>query len=178
MANRKEKSSGKHLTKAYRQIGIKAVSAAVESNKQGKTSDRPQTDVGQSRQGEKSMNAFAEKTTTTARDNFQTGARAAEDVTRNAEQSVWSAFAGIRELNVKLIEMAQENTEAVFEFAHDIASAEAPSDLTDVWTAHARRQFALMTKQSKQLTEFGQKLAGHTTEPLAHNWSDAFARGT
>jgi phasin len=175
MANR-NKSSGKHLTKAYRQIGIRAVSAAMETNKQAKTSHTAQTDVGQSRQGDTSMNAFAEKTTRTARENFERDAEATEHATRNAQQSYSGALAGIRELNVKLIEMAHDNTEAVFDLAHEIASAESPSDLAEIWAEHARRQFELMTKQSKEFTELGQKLGGRAT--FGRTISEVFARGT
>ena len=178
MANR-NRSSG-HLTKAYRQIGIKAVSAAVEPSKQGKASD--QVEVDQSKQGERSMNEqstrFAERTTRAARQNLSAGARITEDATRNAEQRYSSALAGMRQLNVKLIEMAHDNTEAVFELAHEIASAEAPADLAEIWAAHARRQFELMTNQSKELTELGQKLAGRATEPFSQSINQTFARGT
>jgi hypothetical protein len=180
MSNR-NKSSG-HLTKAYRQIGIKAVSAAVESNKPGKASNRMEAEVGQTKQGESSMNEqstrFAERTTRATGENLSAGARVTEEATRNAEQSYSSALVGMRELNVKLIEMAHNNTEAVFELAYDIATAQAPSDLAEILAEHARRQFELITNQSKQLTELGQKLAGQTTRPFARTVNEAFARGT
>jgi hypothetical protein len=170
--------AGEHLTKAYREIGIKAVAAAVKSNKQKDGSD----DVDQTKQGEASMNEqsrrFAEKTTKAARENLERSASATEDATRNAEQSYSSSLAGIRELNLKLIEMAHDNTEAVFELAHEIASAQAPSDLAGIWAEHARRQFELMTKQSKELADLGQKFGGRTTEPLAHTVNEALVRGT
>lgn len=35
-----------------------------------------------------------------------------------------------------------------------------------------------MTKQSKEFTELGQKLAGRTTEPFAQTVGEVFARGT
>jgi hypothetical protein len=72
--------------------------------------------------------------------------------------------------------MAHTNSEAVFELAHEIASAHAPSDLAGIWAEHARRQFELMTKQSAELTVLRQKLAGRTTEPLARAFNEA--RGT
>jgi len=121
---------------------------------------------------------FTDKTAKAARENFEQGASAAQHATRNAEQSYSSALTGMREFNLKLIEMAHANTEAAFELAHEIASAEAPSDLAAIWAEHARRQFELMTRQSKELTELGQKLAGRTTEPFAHTINEAFARGT
>lgn len=79
---------------------------------------------------------------------------------------------------MKLIEMAHDNTEAIFELAHEIASAKAPSDLAGVWTEYARRQFERMTKQSKELTELGQKMAGRATEPLSRSINESLARGT
>ncbi len=84
----------------------------------------------------------------------------------------------MREFNIKLIEMAHANAEAVFDLAQEIVSADMPSDVPAIWTEHARRQFELMTKQSKELTELAQRLAGQTTEPLARTVNDAFARGT
>ena len=169
-------AASEHLTKGHRKIGIKAVAAAVEVNKQKGGSDEAQID----KQGEEPMNEqprrFAERTTKAAHENFERGAFATENETRNAEQSYSSSLAGMRELNLKLIEMARANTEAVFELAHEIASAEAPSDLAGIWAEHARRQFDLMTKQSKELTDFGQKLAGRTAKPIARTVNEAFTR--
>jgi phasin len=154
----------------------------VKSNKKDDGSDEAQTDLGQTKQGQGSMNEQArrlsERTTKAARENLERSASATEDATRNVEQSYSSTFAGVRELNLKLIEMARANTEAVFELAHEIASAGSPSDLANIWAGHARRQFELMTTQSKELTELGRKLAGQTTEPLARTVNEALARGT
>lgn len=120
---------------------------------------------------------FVDKSTKAARENIERGAGAAQDVTRGAQQCYSSAVAGVRELNIKLIEMAHANAEAVFELAHEIASAEAPSDLAAIWSAHAKRQFELMTKQTQELTELGQKFASSSTQPLARSVNEAFGRG-
>jgi hypothetical protein len=45
MTNR-NKADGDHLTKAYREIGIRAVAATVKSNQQDDGSDDAQTDLG------------------------------------------------------------------------------------------------------------------------------------
>jgi phasin len=121
---------------------------------------------------------FADKSKKPARETVERGASAAEDATRGAEKSFSSSLAGMRELNIKLIDMAHANAEAVFELAHEMVSAEAPSDLATIWSAHARRQFEMMTKQTRELTELGQKLAGRSTEPLKRGINDAFRRGT
>jgi phasin len=132
--------------------------------------DQAHTGPGRTKQGEGSMNEqarFADKTTKAARENLERGASATEHATRGAEQSYPLALAGMRELNSKLIEMAHANAEAVFELAHEIARANQPSDLAAIWSEHARQQFERMTRQSKELTDLGQKLAGRTTEPIA-----------
>jgi len=138
----------------------------MEVNKQKGGSDEAQTD----KQGEASMDEqstrFAERTTKATRENLEQGASVTEDATRNAEQSYSTALAGMRELNLKLIEMAHANADAVFDLAHEVASAQAPSDLAAIWSAHAKRQFEMMTKQTRELTELGQKLASRSTEPL------------
>jgi hypothetical protein len=161
MTNR-SKTTGEHLTKEYRNIGIDAVAAAVKSNRFEDRSDKAQTDQGHTKQEEASMNEqsrqFAEKSTNVVRENFERGV---------------SAFGGMRELNLKLIEMTHDNTEAAFELAHEIASAKAPSELAEIWAKHARRQFELMTRQSKEIADLGQKLAGRTTEPFARSFNEA-----
>jgi hypothetical protein len=121
---------------------------------------------------------FTDKSTKAARENVERGASVVEDATRGAEKSFSSSLAGMRELNIKLIDMAHANAEAVFELAHEIVSAEAPSDLATIWSAHARRQFEMMTKQTRELTELGQKLASRSTEPLTRGINEAFRHGT
>ena len=76
----------------------------------------------------------------------------------------------MRELNIKLIDMAHANADAVFDLAHEVASAQTPSDLAAIWSAHAKRQFEMMTKQTRELTELGQKLASRGTESLTRSF--------
>jgi hypothetical protein len=52
---RRNRQASEHLTKAYREIGIRAVAAAVKSIKQKDDSEEAQTDAGRTKQGEASM---------------------------------------------------------------------------------------------------------------------------
>ena len=65
---------------------------------------------------------FTDKSTKAARETVERGASAVEDATRGAEKSFSSSLAGMRELNIKLIDMAHANAEAVFELAHEMAA--------------------------------------------------------
>src|SRR5262249_5659093 len=96
-----------------------------------------------------------------ARENFDktlaTGAGIQEGVT--------SALENVRDLNVRLIGMARANTNAAFDFAHEVAEAKAPSDLVQAWTTHATNQFDMLTKQAGELTTLGQEFANTAPQP-------------
>ena len=73
------------------------------------------------------------------------GKATAEKSARAVEQSYSATADNMRDYSLKIIDMAHANTEAVFEFARRLASAKAPSDLATVWTAHARKQFEMLS---------------------------------
>jgi hypothetical protein len=102
---------------------------------------------------------FAEKSTKAASEIIERGIRSAEEATNGVKLTLLSSFAGMREFNARLIDIAHANADEAFNFAHEVAGAQAPSDLIAIWSAHAKRQFEMMTKQSQELTELGQKLA-------------------
>ncbi|MGC2075434.1 MAG: phasin family protein [Xanthobacteraceae bacterium] len=121
---------------------------------------------------------FADKSTKVARETIECDVGSAEEATNGARLSFLSSFTGMRELNAKLIDMAHANANAVFDLAHEIASAQAPSDLVTIWSTYASRKFEMMTKQAEELTELGQKLASSGTEPLSRSVSEVFRHRT
>jgi hypothetical protein len=102
---------------------------------------------------------FADKSTKAAREIIEGGIRSAEEATNGAKLNFLSSFASMRELNIKLIDMVHANADAAFDLAHEIASVQSPLDLVGIWSAHAKRQFEMMTRQMRELTEVGQRLA-------------------
>ena len=80
----------------------------------------------------------------------------------------------MRDFTIKIINMAQTNTEAVFEYARQLASAQAPSDFADVLRAQARKQFEMLREQTRELTALGQKMPGESGAPIAHKVKQAF----
>ena len=78
-------------------------------------------------------------------------------------ENIWGAQEGfipgaenVREMNVRLFEMARANSDAAFAFACDIAAARMPKDLIEAWTTHATKQFDMLMKQAGELTSLGQ----------------------
>ena len=80
--------------------------------------------------------------------------------TSNHDKSISLAVENIRDYNVKMIDMAHANMEALFGFARQLATAKAPSEIMELWTAHARKQYETLTEQTKELTALGQKNGG------------------
>ena len=96
----------------------------------------------------------------------------------NQNQNIPVTVEHIREFNLKMIDMAHANMEALFGFARQLAEAKAPSDIMELWTKHARKQFEMLTEQTKELTALGQKTAAESAEPIARSVSQAFKKAS
>jgi hypothetical protein len=119
-----------------------------------------------------------DRTSRAPRETFEKVAAAGEDTARGMQESFATTAGSVRDLNVKLIGMARQNAEAAFDLAQQLASVESPSDFAQVWSTHAKKQFAMLTKQARELTSFGQKLASSNMEPLARNVGQAFKKAS
>jgi hypothetical protein len=102
-----------------------------------------------------------------ARENFDKTLATGAETVRGIQEGVTSALENVRDLNVRLIDMAQANTDVAFDFAREVAEAKAPSDLVQAWTAHATKQFDALTKQAGELTTLSQRFASTSAEPVA-----------
>jgi hypothetical protein len=108
-----------------------------------------------------------ERSERTAREAFDMSAEAAVQATRQAERSCSSPAEGIRELNVRLLEMAQTNGMAALEFVRELTTAKGPKEAFEVWSKHANDQFQRFTAQSEELTLLGQRIAASSAQPLS-----------
>ena len=83
-----------------------------------------------------------------ANETLEKGKAAAGQTARSVEQSYSVTVDNIRDFNVKMIDMAQANAEAVFEFARQLAAVKQPSDMVELWTAYAKRQFETLFERA------------------------------
>ena len=81
-------------------------------------------------------------------DTMATGAETVRDI----QEGFASAVENVRNLNLRLIDMAQANAGAAFDFAREVAEAKGPSDFVQAWTTNATKQFDMLTKQASELT--------------------------
>jgi phasin len=117
---------------------------------------------------------FADKSTGTANKAFAT----VEQSARAVEQSYSVSLENIRAFNLKMIDMARANVEAVLDLSQQIATVKAPSDIVELWTAHAHKQFEMLSDQSKELAVLAQKMAGESAETITRSVSQVFQKAS
>lgn len=119
---------------------------------------------------------FADKSAAIASEAVEKGKATTERSARAFEQSYSNAVENMRHYNLKMIDMAQANAEAVFEFVRQLAAAKTPSDTLELWTSNARKQFEMLSEQTKELTALGQKLAEESAEPITRSATQGFSK--
>ena len=119
---------------------------------------------------------FAEKGVTQAKDNWEKLKAATEEATDLLEDSYTKASKGATDYSLLLIEAGRANTNAMFDFATSLLTVKSVSEVVELSTAHARKQFDALSEQTKDLTALAQKVATETTEPLKESVSSAFKK--
>jgi hypothetical protein len=94
------------------------------------------------------------------------GADAVRGIQEGFTSAFTSALENVRDLNVRLVDMARANTDAAFNFAREASTVKGPSDLVQVWAKHATKQFDVLTKQASELNTLGQQFAKATTDSV------------
>jgi hypothetical protein len=87
----------------------------------------------------------------------------ATDLMRN---SYAKAIEGGQVYNSKLLEFAQTNSKVAFDFAQKLIAIKSPSEFIELSTEHARKQFEVLTEQTKELTALAQQVTLASAEPL------------
>jgi phasin len=94
-------------------------------------------------------------------------AKAATDEATDLLQSTYATAAkGAADYNLKIIEIARTNATTAFESAREMLGVKSLSDFVVLSTEHARKQFEVMTAQTKELTELAQKATTEIAAPL------------
>jgi hypothetical protein len=110
-----------------------------------------------------------DRATRAARESFDETIASGAETVRGVQEGFTSAVENVRDLNVRLIDMARANAIAAFDFAREVAEAKGPSEFIQAWTTHATKQFDVLTKQAGELTTLGQRLANTTGSTTAES---------
>jgi phasin len=119
---------------------------------------------------------FAERGVAQAKDTYEKMKAAAEEATDVLETTYSTASKGAGEYGLKVIEAARVNTNAAFDFFGELITAKTPSELIELSSSHARKQFETLTEQSKELGALAQKVATDTAEPIKSGMNKAFSK--
>jgi phasin len=119
---------------------------------------------------------IAEKSVAQAKDAYERVKAVAEEATDLLEDTYTTAAKGAADYNLKVIEAARTNTNAAFDYARELLDVKSFSEVIELSTAHARKQFEAMTAQTKELATLAQKVATETAEPIKAGVGNAFKK--
>jgi phasin len=119
---------------------------------------------------------MAERGVAQAKESYEKMKAAAEEATDVLETTYSTATKGASDYGLKVIEVARANTNAAFDFAGEIMAAKTVSEVVELTSAHARKQFETLSAQSKELAALAQKVATDTAEPMKAGVTKAFGK--
>ena len=117
---------------------------------------------------------LAEKSVTTARDTYAKIKSAADDATGLVEETLETAREGAFVIGVKALDTAKTNTDASFALARDLFGAKTVSEVIELQTSFARKQFDAFTEQFKEFQALGEKIVTDTTKPVTDKVEKTF----
>jgi phasin len=91
---------------------------------------------------------------------------ATEKTREFVENAYMTALQSAAHYNAKLLEFAQVNNEAAFNYARELSGVKSPTELVEITNRHARQQLAVLTAQAKELATLGQQATLKAAEPF------------
>ena len=109
---------------------------------------------------------LAEKSVSQARDTYARMKSAGEEATGLVEETFENARDGALAIGAKAVDAAKTNSDASFALARDLFGAKSLSEVIELQSAFARKQFEAVTAQMKEFQELGEKVITTTTKPM------------
>src|SRR3954453_23471558 len=119
---------------------------------------------------------MAEKSVSQAKDTYERMKSAAEEATDVLEGTYATATKGASDYGLRVIEAVRTNTNATFDFYAEFVKVRSYSELVELSTSHARKQFEAVTAQTKDLAALAQKVMTETAEPVKDSMTKAFKK--
>jgi phasin len=117
---------------------------------------------------------IAEKGVSQAKETYEKMKSVAEEATDVIEDAFATAAKGASDIGLKMIEAARENTNSAFDFAAQLMTVKSLSEVVELSTAQARKQYEAVTAQTKELAAIAQKVAVDTAEPVKESLGKVF----
>jgi phasin len=117
---------------------------------------------------------MADKGTAQAKQAYEKMSAATAEASNVIQNACSIGAQGATDCNAKVIEFASANSKAAFDYANKLRGVKSPSEFLEVSTEHARKQFEVLSEQTKELTALSQKVMRETAEPLKAGVAKAF----
>jgi phasin len=122
---------------------------------------------------------LAEKTISQSKENYDRLKQTAEQTTGMLEDAFSIYSKGSLELTSKILDNAQAQANAVFDFAKSLMESKTVAEALEKQTSFAREQFETLTAQGREIQKLTTKIANDTSEPLkkaAGNAAETFKK--
>lgn len=152
--------------------------AATAEKAQAAAEQQVQETIAQAQEFATEVPAFVrdatEKALEKSRETYETLRKTAEDNTAAVEDSVSKLSEGLRELNLKTLNAAEQQTLAGFDFFKKALEAKSVSELAQLQSAFVRDRFEAATSYSKDLQESTREVFEKSAQPLRTHVEKAF----
>ena len=119
---------------------------------------------------------MAEKSVSQAKQAYEKMKTTAEEATDVIEATYATSTKGAADYGRKLIEVTRVNTNAAFDFYTELMTVKSLSEMVELSSAHARKQFEVATAQTKEFAALAQKVATESVEPIKESVAKAFKK--
>jgi phasin len=109
--------------------------------------------------GSQDVREAAEVASSQTKQTFEKMKSATTDATALMKNSYLATIRHAHHYNTKLIEFAEKNSTAGFEFAQELSNVKSPTEFLELSTSHSRKQFETLTEQARELATLAQKVA-------------------
>ena len=109
---------------------------------------------------------FADKGAARVRDAYGKTQAAVGQTTKVMEQTYSAASKGAADFNLHLLDIAQANMNAAFDFVRQLTRVSSLPEFFELSTAHVRKQVEALTEQTQDLTRLAQKVTTQAAQPL------------
>ena len=106
------------------------------------------------------------------------GAAVADEAKKGMEQAYATASKGALDFNLQLIDIAQANMNAAFDFARQLSRVKSPSEFIELSTAHARKQLESFAEQTQHFTAVVQKATTEAVQPFQASVAKTFNKAS
>ncbi len=117
---------------------------------------------------------FAEKSVSQAREAYDKFRTAADDASGIVEETLETAREGAVAIGLKAVDAAKVNSEASFSFARDLFGAKTMSDVIELQSTFARKQFDTFASQFREFQALTEKLVVDAAKPVSEKVEKTF----